>query len=131
MKRIVTIAFVTALLCVPAAQAAQPKGPTMAQFNALKAQLTKDEKKITILQNEANFAFGVILCLNANNADHFQGTWQAIDALATSLGKPAVFGPQTTFVNDANTCSAGQITRSHAIQTNVSIFSSIATLITG
>jgi hypothetical protein len=131
MKRIVTLAFVTALLCVPAAQAASSKSPTMAQFNALKAQLAKDEKKITSLQNEADFAFGVILCLNANNADHFQGTWQAIDALATSLGKPAVFGPQTTFVNDANTCSAGQITRSHAIQTNVSIFSSIATLITG
>jgi len=46
MKRIVTMAFVTALLCVPAAQAAAPNGPTMAQFNALKAQLAKDEKKI-------------------------------------------------------------------------------------
>src|SRR5437867_12820203 len=100
MKRFVTIAFVAAMLCVPAAQAGAAKSPTMAQFNALKAQLAKDEKKITSLQNEADFALGVILCLNANNADHFQGTWTAIDALATSLGKPAVFGPQTTIVND-------------------------------
>lgn len=131
MKRIMTMAFVAALLCVPAAQAAAPKGPTLAQFNALKAQLTKDEKTIKSLANEVNFAVNVILCQNALDADAFQGTWQAVDALAVSLGKPAVFGPQTTTVNDANICSAGKITRSHAIPPNVSQFSSLATLITG
>ena len=131
MKRILTMAVVTAALCVPAAQAATPKGPTMAQFNALKAQLVKDEKRIKTLEAVTNGTLGLILCENALNADAFQGTWQGIDALAVSLGKPAVIGPQTTTVNDANTCSAGQITRSHAIPTNVSVFSALATLITG
>jgi hypothetical protein len=131
MKRIVTIAFVAASLCVPAAQASAATGPTMAQFNALKAQLAKDEKTIKALKEESSFTYGVILCLNANNADTFQGTWQAIDSLATALGKPAIFGAQTTIVNDANTCSAGKITRTHAVPTNVAIFSAVAALITG
>jgi hypothetical protein len=131
MRRIAIVAFVAAALCVPAAQASAAKGPTMAQFNALKAQLAKDEKKIKSLQDESNFTYGLILCLNANNADTFQGTWQGIDALAVSLGKPAIFGAQTSIVNDANTCSAGKITRVHTVPTNVAIFSAIATLITG
>jgi hypothetical protein len=125
------MAFVAALLCVPAAQAAAPKGPTMAQFNALKAQLAKDEKKITNLENGIDATFGVILCLNANNADAFQGTWQAIDTLAVSLGKPAPIGPQPTIVSDANQCTKFKITRSHATPPNISVFSSLATLITG
>jgi hypothetical protein len=116
---------------VPAAQAAAPKGPTMAQFNALKAQLAKDEKTIKSLQTLANDTLGVILCFNANSADALQGTWQAIDALAVSLGKPAVFGAQATTVNDANSCSAFQIIRSHAIPPTISPFSSLATLLTG
>jgi hypothetical protein len=132
MKRIVLMAFVAASLCVPAAQAAAPKGPTMAQFNALKAQLAKDEKKIKALEVESNYTYGVMLCLNANNADTFQGTWQAVDALATSLGKPAMFGTQTTVVDDSDACNVlGKITRSHAIPTNVLLFSAVAKLITG
>src|SRR5258706_12659276 len=106
MKRILALAFAAAALSVPAAQAAPPKGPTMAQFNALKAQLAKDEKTIKTLQTLANATLGVMLCLNANSADALQGTWQAVDTLAVSLGKPAVFGTQTTTVNDADACNA-------------------------
>jgi hypothetical protein len=103
----------------------------MAQFNALKAQLAKDEKRIKDLE-EFNFAvLSLFLCQNAINADAFPGTWQAIDTLAVSLGKPAVFGPQTTTVNDDNACGDFKITRSHAVPPNVSVFSSLATLITG
>ena len=132
MKRIGTIAFMAVSLCVPAAQASAAKGPTMAQFNALKAQLVKDEKKIKDLQFESNYTYGVMLCLNANNADTFQGTWQAVDALATSLGKPAIFGAQTTIVDDADACNGlGKITRSHTVPTNVLLFSAVAKLITG
>lgn len=103
----------------------------MAQFNALKAQLAKDEKTIKTLQNLSQGILGVILCLNANSADALQGTWQEIDTLAVSLGKPAVFGAQTTTVNDANACSDFQIVRSHAIPPTVSPFSSLALLLTG
>jgi hypothetical protein len=131
MKRIFALAVVAAALSVPAAQAATPKGPTMAQFNALKAQLVKDEKRIKALENDVNFLLGWNLCDNATVADTFQATWQVVDTLAVSLGKPAVFGPQTTTVNDSNVCSAGQITRSHAVPPNVAVFSALATLITG
>ena len=58
MKRILTMVFVAAAFCVPAAQAAPPKGPTMAQFNALKAQLAKDEKTIKAQNNGINALFG-------------------------------------------------------------------------
>jgi hypothetical protein len=129
MKRIVAMAFVAAVLCVPAAQAAAPKGPTMAQFNALKAQLVKDEKKIKDLQQFSGAIVAVLVCENAINADAFQGTWQAIDTLAVSLAKPAVFGPQTTTVNDANLCGINTITRSHAVPPTVSVFSALATLL--
>jgi hypothetical protein len=119
---------------VPAAQAAAPKAPTLKQFNALKAQLAKDEKTIKSLQQLTGAIIDVILCENAVTADAFQGTWQQVDALAVSLGKPAVFGPQPTIVNDANACSSvsgGTIARSHTVPPNVSVFSSLASLITG
>jgi hypothetical protein len=125
------MAFVAASLCVPAAQAAAPKSPTMAQFNALKAQLAKDEKRIKTLETRDVALLGVHLCENAIIADALQGTWQAIDALAVSLSKPAVFGPQTATVNDDNACSDFTITRSHVIPANISVFSSLATLIIG
>ena len=128
MKRIVTIAFVAALLYAPAAQAATPKGPTMAQFNALKAQLAKDEKKIKAQGTAIDALFFLVQCEIANTADALQGSWQSIDALAVSLNKPAVFGPQTP-INDFNACSALSITRSHSIPTNTSVFSALTTLI--
>jgi hypothetical protein len=135
MKRILVLAFVGAALSVPAAQAAAPpKGPTMKQFNALKAQLAKDEKKIKDLNDVVAGVIGLLLCQNAVNADALQGTWQAVDTLAVSLGKPAAFGAQTATVNDANACStlsAGRIVRSHAVPPTVSVFSSFATLLTG
>jgi hypothetical protein len=131
MKRFLALALAAAALSVPAAQAATPKGPTMKQFNALKAQLTKDEKRIKDLENGLDVMVGFFLCENAFNADALQGTWQQIDALAVSLGKPAVFGPQTAIVNDANACNAFQIARSHAPLPTVSVFSSFATLLTG
>ena len=128
MKRIVTMAFVAASLCVPAAQAAAPKGPTMAQFNALKAQLAKDEKTIKAQTTAINALAGIVECEIANTADALQGSWQAIDALAVSLGKPAVFGPQTTIV-DNNACSSFSITRSHAVPPTISVFSALTTLL--
>ena len=131
MKRMLALAALATALSVPAAQAAAPKGPTMAQFNALKAQLAKDEKRIKKLESLTGATLGLILCSNALNADALQGTWQAIDTLAVSLGKPAVFGPQTTTVNDANACGAFQVTRSHAVPPNIAPFSALALLLTG
>ena len=128
MKRIVTMAFAAALLCVPAAQAAAPKGPTMAQFNALKAQLVKDEKTIKAQGNALAALVVLVECEIANAADALQASWQSIDALAVSLSKPAVFGPQTP-IGDFNACSDVSITRSHSVPPNTSVFSSLTTLI--
>ena len=128
MKRIALMAFVAASLCVPAAQAAAPKGPTMAQFNALKAQLAKDEKTMKLQTTAINAAFGILECEVANTADALQGSWQAIDTLAVALGKPALFGPQAP-VGDNNACSAFNITRSHSAPPNTSVFSALTTLI--
>ena len=128
MKRILTLVLIAAALSVPAAQAATPKGPTLAQFNALKAQLAKDEKRIKQLELAADGTLFLIACQNAVTADAVQGTWQSIDALATSLGRPAIFGPQTP-ISDAGGCPGFKITRSQAVPPNVSVFSALAALL--
>ena len=130
MRRVIALAFVAALCSVPAANAAAPKGPTLAQFKALQAEVKKDEKRITDLENALNGAFAFILCQNAVTADAFQGTWQQEDALATSLGKTAIYGPQTP-ISDLNTCNAFRtpIVRSHAVPPNTSAFSALAALL--
>src|SRR5439155_9536947 len=69
MKRVVALAFVAAACAVPAANAAAPKGPTLAQFKALQAQLKKDEKRIKDLENLSGGILGVMLCQNAITAD--------------------------------------------------------------
>jgi hypothetical protein len=130
MKRLIVLALAAAALAVPAAQAAPPKGPTMAQFNALKAQLAKDEKTIKDLGNGVGIAIDFELCLNAVTADAFQATWTAEDAFATSLGKPAVYGAQTP-ISDVNGCAnwTTPIIRSHAMPHNTSVFSALAALL--
>ena len=130
MKRLVALAFVAAVCSVPAANAAAPKGPTLAQFKALQKQLKKDETRISDLEGALNGAFAFILCQNAVTADALQGTWQQEDALATSLGKPAIYGPQTP-ISDLNACTAFRtpIVRSHAVPPNTSVFSALAALL--
>ena len=130
MKRLIVLACATALLAVPAANAAAPKGPTLAQFKALQAQVKKDEKRIKDLENFASGASLLIGCTNALAADAFEGTWQEIDALAVSLGKPAIFGPQTA-ISDAQGCSAFTIARSQALPPTVAAFSAVARLLSG
>ncbi len=130
MKRVIALAFVAALCSVPAANAAAPKGPTLAQFKALQAQLKKDEKRIKDLENLSGGIIGVILCENAVTADALQGTWQEVDALATSLAKPAIFGPQTA-ISDGGACTAFKIPRSSAIPPTSSPFSALAALLNG
>jgi hypothetical protein len=128
MKRILALAFLAAALSVPAAQAATPKGPTLKQFNALKAQLAKDEKAIKTLQTNMVITIEYQVCETAATADALQSTWQSIDALMASLGKPTVFGPQTP-INDVKTCSDLNITRSQAVPANTSVFSSLTSLL--
>ena len=133
MKRLIVLALVTAVCAVPAANARAAKGPTMAQFNALKTQLKKDEKKISNLQGEADFAITFELCLNAATSDAFQGTWGVIDqvAQATQAGK-VYFGPQTA-ITDLQSCSAftKPIIRSNAVPPTSSVFSALAALLSG
>jgi hypothetical protein len=96
--------------------------------------VAKDEKTIKGLQQLSGAIISVLLCQNAIAADTFQSTWQQVDALAVSLGKPASFGPQTTIVDDDNACSdlsAGKVVRAHAVPPTVSVFSSLASLLLG
>ena len=115
MKRIALVLAAVAL-AAPAAQAtaATPKGPTLAQFNALKKQVTKQQKQITQLQGLAGLALEYDVCLTAATADAFQAEWTAIDANLTALGRPAVFGPQTP-ISDLNACQDFKIARSHNV----------------
>jgi hypothetical protein len=130
MKRVIALVFVTALCVVPAANAAAPKGPTVAEFKALQKKVTKDEKRITVLEGALNAAFAVMACENAVIADAFQATWQQEDAFATSLGRPAVYGTQTP-ITDSNACAAfrNPIVRSHTVPHNTSVFSALAALL--
>ena len=130
MKRLIALAFVAAVCSVPAANAAAPKGPTLAQFKALQKQLKKDETRISDLEGGLNAAFTVMACENAVIADGFQATWQQEDALAISLGKPAVYGTQTP-ISDSNACAAFRtpIVRSHAVPHTTSVFSALAVLL--
>ena len=131
MKRLLVLALMTALCAVPAANAAAPKGPTLAQFNALKAQLKKDEKTLTTLEGALNFTIAFGLCQNAATADAFQGTWSVIDqmAQATQAGK-TYFGPQTP-ITDLQSCAAFKkpLIRSQAVPPTSSVFSALATLL--
>jgi hypothetical protein len=131
MKRLIVLTLAAAALAVPAAQAAPPKGPTMAQFNALKAQLAKDEKTIAQLTLGIGFAGIYGECLTSATADAFQGTWAVIDqiAQATQAGK-TYFGAQTSIPDLATAnCGAFQVTRSHLVPPNVSVFSALAALL--
>ena len=131
MKRIALVLAV-AVFAVPAAQAnaAPPKGPTLAQFNALKKQLAKDEKRIKDLENVADGILGLMICQNALAADAFQSTWQVIDANLTALSRPAAFGAQTP-ITDLNACQAFQVARSHNLPPTTAQFSAFVAIFQG
>jgi hypothetical protein len=128
MKRIAFV-LVAAALAVPAGQAtaAAPKGPTLAQFNALKKQVTTLQTQLKRANNEILAAEGVLICVTATTADAFQATWQQEDATLQALGKAPVYGAQTP-VSDLNACSDFKITRSHNVPPNASAFAAINAL---
>jgi hypothetical protein len=121
-----------AAFAVPAAQAnaAPPKSPTLAQFNALKKQLVKDEKRIKDLENIANGIVELMVCQNALAADAFQSTWQVLDTNLTALGRPAAFGTQTP-IADLNACQDFQIARSHNLPPTTAQFSAFVAIFQG
>jgi endonuclease/exonuclease/phosphatase (EEP) superfamily protein YafD len=138
MKKLVLLVVAATALAVPAtqAQAAGQAGPTLAQFKALQKQVKTLQSQVKTLQKQAKdlnaFANGVIpllACQDVVTTDALQGTWQSVDTLAVSLGKPAVFGTQTP-IPDKGACGAFNFTRSTAIPPTVSVFSSIVTLLT-
>jgi hypothetical protein len=126
----IALVLVAAALAVPAGQAkaATQKGPTLAQFNALKKQVTNDQKKITQLANLLGAALAYDVCLTAATADAFQSEWQAIDANLTALGRPAVFGPQTP-ISDLNACQGFKISRSHSVPPTTANFAALTALL--
>ena len=131
MKRIALVLAVAAALAVPAAQAnaaKAPKGPTLAQFNALKKTVAKLQKDLTEARNIAIAGLQYDVCLTAVTADALQGTWQAVDAQLVALTRPAVFGPQTP-INDLNVCQqALQIPRAHNLPPTIAQFSAMTAL---
>src|SRR5437867_3375901 len=137
MKRIVVFVLAAVTLAFPAAQAsaASSAGPTLAQFKALQKSVKKLQTQVKTLQTQVKdlnaFANGLVpllACQDVVTTDALQGTWQSIDALAVSLGKPPIFGTQTP-IPDKNACAAFHFTRSQAVPPNVSVFSSIVTLL--
>jgi hypothetical protein len=132
MKRIALVLAAAAALAVPAAQAnaakAPPKGPTMAQFNALKKTVAKLQKDLTEARNIGIAGLQYDVCLTAVTADAFQGTWQALDTQLQALSRPVVFGPQTP-INDLNVCQqALQIPRAHNLPPTIAQFSAMTAL---
>lgn len=131
MKRIALVLAVAAALAVPAAQAnaaKAPKGPTLAQFNALKKTVAKLQKDLTEARNIAIAGLQYDVCLTAVTADALQGTWQAMDAQLVALSRPAVFGPQTP-INDLNVCQqALQVPRAHNLPPTIAQFSAMTAL---
>ena len=131
MKKIALVLAAAAALAVPAAQAnaaKAPKGPTLAQFNALKKTVTKLQKDLTEARNIAIAGLQYDVCLTAVTADALQGTWQAVDAQLQALSRPAVFGPQTP-INDLNVCQqALQIPRAHNLPPTIAQFSAMTAL---
>ena len=131
MKRLLVLALLATACTVPAANAAAAKGPTQAQFNALKTTVAKQAKDISSLKVAVGFAVIYGECLTAATADAFQGTWGVIDqiAQATQAGK-TYFGTQTPIAEPSVVnCSLLQLTRSHSVPPTISIFSSLATLL--
>jgi hypothetical protein len=152
MKKIVALTLAVAALAVPAAQtsAATNEGPTLAQFKALQKQVSSLQAQVKSLQkwvpkscsaktcftlpvlsDNAAFTYAVEICQEAVLADEFQATWNVIDqiAAATQAGK-VYFGPQTA-IADKSACTSLQLARSTVSPPNVSIFSSLVTLLTG
>jgi hypothetical protein len=133
MKRIAFV-LAAAALAVPAGQAtaATPKGPTLAQFNALKKQVATQKTQITQLANFANALLAYDVCLTAATADAMQAEWQTLDANLTALGRPAVFGPQVPISDSlgggVNACQALQITRSHNVPPSTASLAALAGL---
>src|SRR4051812_28349988 len=131
MKRIALVLAVVMFSAFAAqANAAAPKGPSMAQFNALKKQLVKDEKRIKDLENFTNGMLELMVCQNALAADAFQSTWQVVDANLTALGRPAAFGAQTP-ITDLNACQDFKIARSHSLPPTVAQFSAFVAIFQG
>jgi hypothetical protein len=130
MKKI-ALALAAAALAVPAAQAdaaKAPKSPTLAQFNALKATVTKLQKQVTDANNRALAALAYEACLTAVTADALQGTWQAVDTALVQMTRPAVFGPQTP-ISDVELCQqALQVARSHTVPPTAATFASMTAL---
>jgi hypothetical protein len=138
MKRIVVLVLATAALALPAAQAnaASSAPPTSRQFRALQKQVRTLQAQVKKLQTETSdlnsFANGLIpllACQDVVVADALQGTWNVIDQIstATQVGK-VYFGPQTP-LTDKGACAEFRITRSQTIPANVSVFSSLVTLL--
>ena len=76
MKKLALVLAVFAALAVPAAQAnaaKAPKGPTMAQFNALKKTVATLQKNLTEARNIAIAGLQYDVCLTAVTADALNG----------------------------------------------------------
>jgi hypothetical protein len=138
MRRIVVFVLAAVTLAFPASQAsaASPAGPTLAQFKALQKQVKTLQSQVKKLQTQTKdlnaFANGIIpllVCQDVVTTDALQGTWNVIDQIAQATQAKVYFGPQTP-IPDKGACGAFNFARSTAIPPNVSVFSSIVTLLT-
>src|SRR5437667_7188454 len=113
MRRALALAIAVATLVLAA-----PAGAAKPTLKSLQAQITVLNKKVKKLQAaqkvDRNLAvLGIVYagCSLAVTADALQGTWMTVDGYVTGAGHAALFGTQNP-VNDYETCSAFQVTRS-------------------
>ena len=138
MKKFPVLVLAAAALAFPAAEAnaASPATPTIAQFRALQKQVNTLQSQMKKLQTQAKdlnaFANGLIpllACQDVVVADALQGTWNVIDQISTATQTGKVYFGAQTALPDKGSCATFSITRSTALPPNVSVFSSLVTLL--
>ena len=127
MKRLIaaTVMVAVALVLAAPAQSAGPSNKQLArQIKTLQKQVKTLQKQVAQANLVAAAAVIYSGCATAVTADALEGTWTVIDQVN---GAP-IFGTQVP-VNDQNTCSALQITRSQGVPPNISVFNSLLALL--
>lgn len=105
------------------------------QVKLLQRQTKTLQRQVKTLQTQMREVRGVAAlgavfggCTAAVTADTFQGTWRAIDDLATKVAQPTYFGAQAP-LNDFGLCAILEIQRAPTqFPPNTAVFNSLLTI---
>jgi hypothetical protein len=117
LTTIAALVAVTAL-AAPASAATPSQARLARQVKTLQRQVTTLNRQVRTLQRQMRevqsvAAGGIIFtaCNAAATADALQGTWDTIDQLATAVGQPERYPPQTAIADPLNSCQNLEIQR--------------------